>query len=93
MDASQRQACQPRGDVNPLLFVVFCPQCVLSGLFALGATGVVTVPPLFGMAPETWLAPSLIFGTFLAWLAWGAWARRRSCEPGETASATARSAQ
>ncbi len=77
MDASDCRSCQPGQDVNPLLFIFFCPHCVLSGIFALGATGVVTLPTLFGLAPEAWLAPALILGTFLGWLAWGAWSRRQ----------------
>lgn len=82
MDASDHPTDPQDREVNPLLFIFFCPYCVLSGVFALGATGVVSAPHLFGMAPEAWLAPSLILGTFLAWLAWGAWSRRCQADPG-----------
>lgn len=76
MSQDDCRACQPTQEINPLLFVFFCPHCVLSGLFALAATGVVTLPYLFGVRPEMWLAPGIILGTFFAWLAWGAWSRR-----------------
>lgn len=60
-------------EVNPLLFVVFCPNCVLGGLFALAAGGVITLPPLFGVAATHYLTPAVVLGTFLGWLAWGRW--------------------
>lgn len=92
MDASER-GTDPQGrEVNPLLFIFFCPYRVLSGVFAMGATGAVSLPHLFGLAPEAWLAPSLILGTFLAWLAWGAWSRRcqaETCRPTDGAAGSA----
>lgn len=62
--------------VNPLLFAFFCPHCVLSGIFALAAGGLITLPSLFGLPPEHYLAPAIILGSFLGWLAWGAWQKR-----------------
>ncbi len=66
-------------EVNPLLFVVFCPHCVLGGLFALAAGGVITLPPLFGVAAPHYLGPAVVLGTFLGWLAWGRWEKRKGC--------------
>lgn len=64
---------------NPLLFVVFCPHCVASGLFALAAAGFVSMPALFGVPFEYYLAPAIVLGSFFTWLAWGAWQKR--CRP------------
>lgn len=64
--------------VNPLLFVVFCPHCVLSGIFALAATGTLTLPAVLGVPAEQYLGPALAFGGFFAWLAWGQWSKRKA---------------
>ena len=72
--------------VNPLLFVFFCPHCVLSGIFALTATGLVSVPPVLGVPIEFYLAPVLLFGTFFGWLAWGQWSKRKACQQGACTS-------
>lgn len=61
--------------MNPLLALAFCPPCLLSGLFALGATGTITLPAVMGVAPADYLGPLLFFGGFFAWLAWGKWSR------------------
>lgn len=68
-------AGEPR-EVNPLLVAVFCPQCVLSGAYALLAAGSVSVPSLFGVPAEHVVAPALVLGSFFAWLAWGAFSKR-----------------
>lgn len=74
MDATHAAGQQ----VNPLLFIVFCPHCVLSGLFALAATGTVTLPGVLGISAESYLGPAVAFGGFFAWLAWGHWSKRKA---------------
>ncbi len=63
-------------DVNPLLFIIFCPHCVLSGIFALTATGTITLPAVLGVPAAQYLGPAIAFGGFFAWLAWGQWSKR-----------------
>ncbi len=62
--------------VNPLLFIAFCPHCFFSGVFALAATGAVTLPTVLGVHAGGYLPPLLAFGTFFAWLTWGILSKR-----------------
>lgn len=81
---------EPAGtrDVNPLLVAVFCPTCVLSGIVALGAGGLFTLPGILGVPAEHYLAAVLVFGSLAAWLAWGRWSRAEEdacgCSTAET---------